>query len=82
MLKSQLAVAAVLALVAAPAWAMECPGLMGDIDTALAGNPQLPEAELAKVVEARKLGEAYHKEDDHEESVAYLILALGLLGLR
>lgn len=79
MLKSKLAVAAVLALLAAPALAIECPGLMGDINALLAGSPQLTAAQLAQVREYRKLGEDYHKEDDHEASVAYLELALDIL---
>ena len=79
MLKSKLVVAAVLALLATPAWAIECPGLMGDIDAALAANPQLTEVQLAQAREYRKLGEDYHKADDHEASVSYLELALDIL---
>ena len=79
MLRSKLAVAAVLALLAAPAGAIECPGLMGDIDAALAANPQLTEAQLAQVRDYRERGEAFHNEDDHEASVSYLELALDIL---
>ena len=76
-----LATAAVLAILAAPAVAGQCPRLMGQIDVALAQNPQLTEAQLAQVTELRARGEALHTSSTHGESAAVLTQALVILGL-
>ncbi len=82
MLQKTLAAAAMMALFASPALAIECPGLMAEIDTALARNPQLTDAQLAEVRDLRKRGEEEHVADDHGYSVSLLEKALAILGLR
>ena len=73
--------AALLLLGISPALASECPLDMGKIDAALAGNPPLSAAELAKVTELRAEGEALHNAGDHGRSVDALREAMALLGI-
>ncbi len=81
MITRMLASAALLALLAAPAAAGQCPRLMSQIDQALAQNPQLTEAQLVQVRELRARGEELHTASTHGESVAALNQALAILGL-
>ena len=73
--------AALLLLGISPALASECPLDMGKIDAALAGNPSLSAAELAKVTELRSQGEASHNAGDHGGSVEALREAMAILGI-
>ena len=73
--------AVVIALLATPALAGRCPAEMGAIDAALAANPSLSEADLARVQELRAEGERLHNAGDHAASVAALDEAKALLGL-
>lgn len=68
------------ALAAGPALAHQCPALMAQIDEALPGA-ELPEDELATVVELREQGEAYHDAGEHAASEDALFEAMEMLGL-
>lgn len=81
MLKRTLAVAAVLALAAGPAFARHCPKDMAEIDRALAAGPAIPADKLAEVNKLRAEGEALHKAGDHPASEAKLEMAKKLLGI-
>ncbi|HEX9568845.1 MAG TPA: hypothetical protein VIG92_07635 [Rhodospirillales bacterium] len=78
MIKRILTAAAVLALMATPAFASQCPKDMKSIDAALAagkgGNM------MDKVKALRAEGEALHKAGKHKESVEKLAEALKLIG--
>ena len=78
MIKRILTAAAVLALMATPAFASQCPKDMKSIDAALAagkgGNM------MDKVKALRAEGEALHKAGKHKESVEKLAQALKLIG--
>ena len=81
MLKRAVLAAAVAAMIAGPAVAGQCPLDMGKIDQALAGNPSVSEAELARVKELRAEGEALHNAGDHAKSVEVLAEAKAILGI-
>ncbi|MBI2977287.1 MAG: hypothetical protein HYY38_00285 [Rhodospirillales bacterium] len=78
MIKRILTAAAVLALMATPAFASQCPKDMKSIDAALAagkgGNMK------DKIKALRTEGEALHKAGKHKESVEKLAEALKLIG--
>ncbi len=57
----------------------QCPGLIQEIDAALAKSPQLSAARMAKVMELRAEGEEDHGEGDHEKAVSDLAKALKIL---
>ena len=76
-----LGIAAVLALIAAPAYANNCPLSMGAIDAALAGGHGLGDNQLADVKALRAEGEELHNSGKHAESVATLAKAMKLLGI-
>ena len=61
-------------------FAMHCPQDMARIDAILESNPPTDEAVLDRVVALRAQGEELHDAGQHEESVAVLSEALGLLG--
>ncbi len=67
-------------LLSSAAFAMHCPQDMARIDTILESNPPTDEAVLERVVMLRAQGEELHDAGQHEESVAVLGEALGLLG--
>lgn len=70
-----------LAAFSLPAFAASCPKDMKAVDAALAENPSISSADMAKVKELRASGEAKHKSGDHAGSVADLHEALKLLGV-
>ncbi len=65
-------------LVAAPAYASQCPMDMGKIDAALT-TAQLSDADKAEVMKLRQEGEAEHKPGDHAKSVETLAKAKAIL---
>ncbi len=67
-------------LLSSAAFAMHCPQDMARIDTILESSPPTDEAVLERVVMLRAQGEELHDAGQHEESVAVLGEALGLLG--
>lgn len=73
--------AAVLALLASPALAFQCPGDMAAIDAALDAGADLSADDLARVKELRMQGEQQHTAGDHDASVATLAEAKALLGI-
>lgn len=79
--KTALAVSTALFLAAGPAFAFQCPADVAAIDAALAGNPDLTEAQLAEVKELRDQGEELHSAGDHQESVDTLAKAKEILGI-
>lgn len=81
MYKRTILAAALLAFMAAPAYAGQCPGLIRQIDAALAQNPQVTADVLARVKELRDQGAALHASSTHGQSIATLNQALALLGL-
>lgn len=72
--------AALLACLAGPAAAHQCPADMAQIDRALQ-SARLSAADLAKVKELRAEGEAQHKAGQHGASVKSLAQAKAILGL-
>jgi Tfp pilus assembly protein PilE len=81
-MKRVVATAAVLAALAAPAFANSCPKHMAAIDAALARNPQLSDAQTSEVKKYRAEGEALHKSGKHAESEATLAKAEKILGIQ
>ncbi|WP_323766731.1 hypothetical protein [Marinovum sp.] len=75
-----LTTAALLALLASPAAAHQCPADMAAVDAALQ-TASLSAADLAKVKQLRAEGEALHKAGSHAASVKALAQAKALLGL-
>lgn len=78
-MKSILAAAAI-ALLAAPAFAFQCPADMAAVDAALA-DASLSEEDMARVQELRTQGEELHAAGDHQASVDALAEAKALLGI-
>jgi hypothetical protein len=78
MIKRILATAAVLALVATPAFASQCPKDMKSIDAALSAGKGGGMKDKIKAL--RVEGEKLHKAGKHKESVQTLAEALKLLG--
>ncbi|MFZ0100592.1 MAG: hypothetical protein WAK98_19070 [Gemmobacter sp.] len=72
--------AGVLALLASPVLAFQCPADMAAIDAALQ-NKSLSEEDLARVKELRATGEAEHAAGNHQASVDALAEAKKLLGI-
>jgi hypothetical protein len=81
MLTRILGAAAVMAMLATPAFAFHCPQDMAQIDAAMAANPDISDEDKAKVTELRQKGEEQHKAGDHQASVETLAEAKALLGL-
>jgi hypothetical protein len=80
MLKSILATAAILAALAGPAFANQCPTLAAKAEEALK-TAALDDATKAKVTELIATGKASHEAGNHAESEAQLGEALKLLGM-
>jgi hypothetical protein len=58
-----------------------CPGEMKAIDTKLATQPKVADADMAKVKKLRADGEAAHKAGQHGESMKLLAEAKKILGI-
>jgi len=67
-------------LFAGSALASGCPGLMTQVDDALAQNPPLTAEQLAEVQKLRADGEAQHSAGQHAQSMESLEKALEILG--
>ena len=67
---------------ASMAWAHNCPNEMKAIDAKLATSPKLSDADMAKVKQLRADGETQHKAGKHNESMAALGKAKGILGIK
>jgi hypothetical protein len=72
--------ACLLAVLASPVLAFQCPADMAAIDAALE-TASLSEDDLARVKELRALGEAEHAAGNHQASVDALAEARALLGI-
>ncbi len=72
--------AALIAALATPALARQCPGLMKKIDAAMA-TAQVDEATKTKVMALYETGKTAHAAGDHAASEADLNEALKLLGM-
>ena len=70
---------AMLALLAAPAFASQCPADIAKIDAALAANPGMAAAQRKPIVTLRDMGERLHKAGKHGESVEALGNAKAML---
>ncbi|MDF0602547.1 hypothetical protein P1J78_17550 [Psychromarinibacter sp. C21-152] len=75
-----LAIAAVIAALAGPAFAFQCPQDMAAIDAALE-TADLSEEDMARVEELRATGEAEHAAGNHQASVDALAEAKAILGI-
>jgi hypothetical protein len=73
--------ALVLALAAGPAFAHNCPNEMRAIDAALP-KAKLSDSQMADVKKLRADGETFHKQGKHDESMAALRKAKGILGIK
>lgn len=73
---------AVVALLASPALAGQCPTLVQKIDDTVAAGTSLSAEDLAKVQALRNEGQALHDAGDHAGSEAKLGEALALLGVQ
>ncbi|MDP3196923.1 hypothetical protein [Tabrizicola sp.] len=72
--------ASLLAVLASPVLAFQCPADMKAIDAALEAA-DLTDEELARVTELRALGESEHQAGNHQTSVDALAEAKALLGI-
>ncbi len=72
---------AVVACLAGPAFASQCPTDMTKIDAAMQ-TAQLSDADKAKVMELRTRGEELHGSGNHAESVKTLGEAKTILGIQ
>jgi hypothetical protein len=77
----RIALAAALALSASAAFAHNCPNEMKAIDAALP-NAKITAAQKSEVTKLRADGEALHKAGKHNESMAALGKAKGILGVK
>lgn len=68
-------------VLAASAWAHNCPNEMKAIDAKLAAKPTLSKENMDKVAKLRASGEAHHKAGKHTESMKDLGEAKKLLGI-
>jgi azurin len=82
MLKRVLPAAAVLALLAGPALAAQCPANIRQIDAALQSNTQLSAADKAKATELRNEGEKLHAAGQHQQSMDKLAEAKKILKIQ
>ncbi len=80
-MKMRLLLVAVVAALSTSAWARHCPKDMKAIDAALAGHPQVSEAQMTEIKQLRAEGEALHKAGKHPESEAALAKAMKMLGI-
>jgi hypothetical protein len=71
---------ALVAGMAGPALAFQCPADMAQIDAAME-TAQLSEADKGKVMELRQQGEEYHTAGQHQQSVDALAQAKAILGI-
>jgi hypothetical protein len=82
MLKHALPAAALLALLAGPAFAFQCPANIRQIDAALQTNTQLSAADKAKATELRNEGEKLHASGQHQQSMDKLAEAKKILKIQ
>ena len=75
-----LASAILVAALATPAFATQCPGLMAQIDEAMK-TASVDEATKTQIMELYEKGKAEHESGDHAASEATLGEALKLLGI-
>ncbi|MGR2739151.1 hypothetical protein ACUY1T_11950 [Billgrantia sp. Q4P2] len=83
MIKKLFAALVLMAFIS-PAWAGQCPMLMGEIDQALEDEEkvsQLSEEDLSRVRDLREQGEQYHTDGDHAQSEEALNEAKEILGV-
>ncbi|HSS28431.1 MAG TPA: hypothetical protein VLL50_10800 [Usitatibacter sp.] len=78
-MKRMLALAGTLIFASSVAFAFHCPKDMAAIDAALAKNPKLSAADMAKVKQLRAEGEVAHKAGKHQEAVDKLGEAMKIL---
>lgn len=76
-----LTLAGVLAVLATPVFANQCPADMAAIDAALAEGTDLTEEQQAEVQALRDTGAGQHEAGDHAASMAALAQAKEMLGL-
>ena len=79
-MKKLIITAALIAALATPALANQCPSLMKKVDEAMA-TTQVDDATKAQIMAFYDKGKAEHEAGDHDASVADLNAALKLLGM-
>ncbi len=72
--------AVLLAFIATPAFAHQCPSLIRQIDAALSENTEITADDRAMVKSLRNQGRKLHTSNKHDDSIAVLIEAKRLLG--
>jgi hypothetical protein len=77
----KLLITAALVMLAAPAFAFQCPKDLAEIDAALAAGTTLSEGDLNKVMSLRATGETQHNAGDHASAVSTLEEAKIILGI-
>lgn len=77
-IRTSLLAAALVAFLAAPALASQCPTIMAEIDAALE-TAELTDEERARVEELRAEGERLHEAGEHDASVETLTEAKAML---
>jgi hypothetical protein len=77
-----LAAAALLSLLAVPAFAGSCPAQLRAVDDALAKNPSLSAAQMTEVKALREQGAKLHGEGKHADSIAAIGKAKGILKIQ
>lgn len=81
MLKKIVLAAALTAMFASPALAGSCPKHMKAIDAALK-TASLSAGQMSMVADLRAQGAALHKSGSHKESVAALLKAKAIMGIK
>lgn len=79
-MKKLILAAMMTAALAMPAYAGQCPALMGKIDEAMK-TATVDDATKAKIMEAYEKGKTAHDAGDHADSEKHLNEALALLGM-
>ena len=79
-MKKLILAAAITMALASPAFAHQCPALMGKIDDAMK-TATVDEATKTKIMELYAKGKTEHEAGDHDASVTDLNAALALLGM-
>ena len=79
MYRRTLMAAALIAFIATPAFASQCPSLIRQIDAVLAENTEIAANVRTRVKSLRTQGRKLHTSNKHDDSIAVLSEAMSLL---